>query len=360
MFNILMSWEKLKAYFTSAEIAQSQFDTKFKAILLTEMLSDYKNYLFLEFTTPVVQEFERLNSIFQQTKADLHELYQQIFLHQKSLQNRLYDAIRQNKIMHQVDFGVRFLTACSEFLQQNNSAEAHLEKVKERCMSMPEEALSQVTCRLLFESLSELSSVIILNQISRPMCSELPFIHHAGNNNSKIEEQYRQMPFVDGKEEAPFKKDGLPVDTEQFWSGVLQHRVFKELATFALTCLVTPVSDAVLERIFSLVSSVKTKTRNRMQLSLLDAMVRVRAEVLLSSKCCKEFIASSEMLKTSHRTRFMVYVPLIPVGRLVITWIWSFSCDVSTKNILKFVWFFFLVLLDFIFKCRSGNPAAEM
>jgi hypothetical protein len=40
------------------------------------------------------------------------------------------------------------------------------------------------------------------------------------------------MPFVDWKEEAPFKKDGFPVDTEQFWIGVLQHKAFKELAIF--------------------------------------------------------------------------------------------------------------------------------
>jgi hypothetical protein len=31
------------------------------------------------------------------------------------------------KNIHQVDFGVKFLTACKKFLQQNNSAEAHLE-----------------------------------------------------------------------------------------------------------------------------------------------------------------------------------------------------------------------------------------
>jgi len=103
MFNILMNWEELKAYFISAALAQSQFDTKFKGRLLKEMLSDYKNYLFFEFATPVVQEFERLNSLFQQTKADPHELYQQIFLHQKSLHNRLYDAIRQKKKVR-VDF----------------------------------------------------------------------------------------------------------------------------------------------------------------------------------------------------------------------------------------------------------------
>jgi hypothetical protein len=84
-------------------------------------------------------------------------------------------------------------------------------------MSVLKEAVTQVTCRLpsardTFESLSKLSPVIILNQISRPMFSELSFIHHAGNNVNIIEEQYRQIPFVDWKEEAPFKKDGLPVD----------------------------------------------------------------------------------------------------------------------------------------------------
>jgi hypothetical protein len=42
MFNILINWEELKAYFTSAEITQSKFETKFKARLLKEMCSDCK------------------------------------------------------------------------------------------------------------------------------------------------------------------------------------------------------------------------------------------------------------------------------------------------------------------------------
>jgi hypothetical protein len=38
----------------------------------------------------------------------------------------------RRKKIHQVDFGVSFLTACNVFLQQNNSAEAHLE-IKKKC-----------------------------------------------------------------------------------------------------------------------------------------------------------------------------------------------------------------------------------
>jgi hypothetical protein len=180
-----------------------------------EMLSDYKNYLFFEFAIHIVQEFERLNNLFQQTKTDSHELYQQIFFHQKSLQSKLYDAKRQKNSIHQVDFGVNFLTACNKYLQQNNSAEPHLEikDVKERCMSLLEEALSQVTCRLplvrdTFESLSNLSPVVILNQISRPMISELSFIHHAGNV-SKIEEQYKCLLLIGKKKLHLRKMDSL-------------------------------------------------------------------------------------------------------------------------------------------------------
>jgi len=105
------------------------------------------------------------------------------------------------------------------------------------------------------------------------------------------------MPFVDWKEEAPFKKNGLPLDTEEFWIGVLQYKALKQNATFALTCLLNPVSNAVVERIFSLVSPVKTKARHRMQLNILDAIMSVRAEKLFSIKGCKNFAASPEMLK---------------------------------------------------------------
>jgi hypothetical protein len=69
MFNILMKREELKTYFTSAKLAQSQFYTKLKTRLLKEMLSDYKNYLFFEFATTIVQEFERLNRLFEANRS---------------------------------------------------------------------------------------------------------------------------------------------------------------------------------------------------------------------------------------------------------------------------------------------------
>jgi hypothetical protein len=71
IYNILKNWEELKANFTSAELAQSQFDTKFKDRHIKEMLSDYKNYLFFKLAIPIVQQFERLNGFFGKPKLIL-------------------------------------------------------------------------------------------------------------------------------------------------------------------------------------------------------------------------------------------------------------------------------------------------
>ena len=95
-------------------------------------------------------------------------------------------------------------------------------------------------------------------------------MHLIENNICIIEDQYRKIIHIDWREEPPFKNEGIPTDSESFWIGLLQHKSFKDLAKYALNCLVTPTSNAVVERIFSLVSAVKTKARNQMQLKLLD------------------------------------------------------------------------------------------
>ena len=305
MFNILMNWEELKAYFISAKLAQANFDSKYKARVVKEILLDQKNYLYFHFATPCVQEFERLNAFFQKTKADPHELHNELLMHYKSLESRIYDTDHKKKYIHNVDFGTKFLSECDNYIQKtsnNFNCQQVILEVKERCLSMLEEAYDQVRKRLpeardLFKDLINYSPAVILNQVSRPIFSELPFLHLAGENQTIIEEQYRKLPFIDWREEKQFKENGIPQDTEQFWKGIMQHPQFKELAIFALTCLITPISNAVVERMFSLLTCIKTKARNRLQLALLEAIIRIRAELLVSNKCCNDFVPSANMLK---------------------------------------------------------------
>jgi len=74
-----------------------------------------------------------------------------------------------------------------------------------------EEALSQGTCRLpsatdISESLSKLSPLIILNQISRPMFSKLPFTHHAETTSAKLKNNTDKCLLSIAKEKLHFRK----------------------------------------------------------------------------------------------------------------------------------------------------------
>ncbi|GFO11547.1 Zinc finger mym-type protein 1 [Plakobranchus ocellatus] len=152
--------------------------------------------------------------------------------------------------------------------------------------------------RNTFQNHAKLSPTVILNQATRPKFHELPFLHVIPNQLlSKTEEQYRKIVFVNWTEQPAFSKHGLVLETEKFWVGVRQNESFRDLANYVLTCLTTPVSNAVVERMFSLVTNIKTKPRNRLQLSILEAIVRIRSDMIIANKCCREFIVTKSMIQ---------------------------------------------------------------
>ena len=73
--------------------------------------------------------------------------------------------------------------------------------------------------------------------------------------------------------------------------------VYKEFSQYALTCLTTPVSNAIVERMFSHVLNIKNKTRNRFKVDMLDAIIRVKTGLLMDGKCCTQFVPTPQMLQ---------------------------------------------------------------
>ena len=96
--------------------------------------------------------------------------------------------------------------------------------------------------------------------------------------------------------------NGIPSDAVKFWVGILEYRnllgngPFWELANYALSCLTTPISNAVVERIFSYVTSIKTKPRNRTSTVMRETIIRIRTHLSFKNKCCKDFGPSTKML----------------------------------------------------------------
>lgn len=72
------------------------------------------------------------------------------------------------------------------------------------------------------------------------------------------------------------------VDVTEFWIAVWNiknangDQSFKDLAQFAIRALSLPISNADVERVFSVMAVVKTKLRNRMVMPMLVALMRIR------------------------------------------------------------------------------------
>lgn len=246
-------------------------------------------------------KFEKMNALFQKTKEDPQVLVNELLLLHKSLKSRLFKPNGQVKQLEEIDFGCKFVQESSKRL----TAEDRM-GIQVRCKAMLEEAIQQMEKRMppaedIFSRLSLLSPNTVLNQVEKGELTNLPFQHLINEN---VEGQYRKIGFVNWRNE-PVLKNGIPSDAESFWFGVLQNSSsFNDLALYALTCLTTPVSNAYVERLFSLVTAVKTKPRNRMQVSLLDAIIRVRATQILSGKCCQHFSASHDMIELHNTSMY--------------------------------------------------------
>ena len=69
------------------------------------------------------------------------------------------------------------------------------------------------------------------------------------------------------------------------------------MATYALACFSTPVSIALVERVFSHVNAVKPDKHNRMGLKMVESITKICTTLVVKNKCCKDFVVTKEMLR---------------------------------------------------------------
>ena len=189
------------------------------ARIIKEMLNDHINYLYFVFATPLVQEFEKLNALFQKTKEDPQMLIKDLLLLRGSLKSRLYNANGERKQLEEIDFG-------SKFIQESSNRLTHEDRmtIYVRCKALLEEALLQIEKRMppaedIFSKLSFLSLMTVLNQMEKGKVQDLPFQHLINND---VEGQYRKIGLLNWRDEPVFKDDGSPSVAESFWFGVLR------------------------------------------------------------------------------------------------------------------------------------------
>ena len=91
--------------------------------------------------------------------------------------------------------------------------------------------------------------------------------------------------------------------TEESWSEVSDCRdasggnPFKDIATFAISLLILPNTNAEVERLFSSLNIIKNKLRNKMLLPMLSVIFTVKYGMKRHNKCCKNFELPNAVIK---------------------------------------------------------------
>ncbi|XP_061464106.1 coenzyme Q-binding protein COQ10 homolog B, mitochondrial isoform X2 [Rhineura floridana] len=195
----------------------------------------------------------------------------------------------------EVNLGQVFLSELAEAKLPSQIGDA----IQLKCRDCIFELVNQIKLRLPpnvqhLESLGALNPSVVLSPL-RPTFSTLSFLSLYRGDHSKLEQQWRNLDTVSWTN----TEDG---QIEQFWVEVLKHtdevgdKDFVELGLFVLTLLTLPFSNAAVECTVSQMNLIKHKLKNRLQDSLLENILRIRAYMHRNKICCNQFQPSKEMI----------------------------------------------------------------
>ena len=95
------------------------------------MLNDRIIFLYFNFVSPLVTEFECVNALFQATDADPEEMRKELLSHSKSLLARINDSDGSPLPIENVDCGGKIEEETRAFLSSPANAVSALDKSKE-------------------------------------------------------------------------------------------------------------------------------------------------------------------------------------------------------------------------------------
>ena len=304
IFNIITQWHELKAYFSV--IAEKE--RNYHARLIHQMISDERNYLYLTFALPHIQNFESVNASFQATDAELFKVFSELKQLHSSILKSVYKDDGKNVAypLSQVKYGDKFLLEIS----RSKLPEEEKSLLKQRCFDFLIEAESQLEKRLsrdtnVVENLRYLQPKMCLNQMCKTFSIVAGAFTHLICSTSKVinmqlEQQYDKLLLTDWRKEFP--NEEIPHEAVNFWTVVRKYenaageKCFAELAQIVLNAHALPLSNAYVERIFSHVTNIKTKVRNRLSLETLEAILRIRSHLCSEGICCNKFKVTDKML----------------------------------------------------------------
>lgn len=314
IYNVLTQWYELKAYFS----VLAEKEKNYHARIIHEMICDERNFLYLTFALPVIQDFESVNAAFQATDPQPSKVFGELMQLHRSLAQRLYEdeSMKTPVSMNRVKYGDKFHYE----LSKSRLSEKEKHSIKQRCYDFLHEAKNQLDKRISKDvdtigNLKEFHPKKCLSQLRKsfPSISRTfaPLTYETADASRKttlLQLQYDKLPSVDWKQE--FAGDAIPTDSVTFWASVQKYenaagvKCFAELSQMVLNAHALPLSNAYVERIFSYITSIKSKVRNRLCLGTMEAVLRIRSHLAGVENCCKDFQVTDRMLSLFNNSMY--------------------------------------------------------
>ncbi|XP_062972283.1 uncharacterized protein LOC134392146 [Elgaria multicarinata webbii] len=304
---ILSQYDTLRLHFQSVKDNEKDYSAE----LLYQMYSEPVNRLYLVFLQPLVQEANRISKLFLLETVNPVKVITELVMFYQILLQRIvkpsafptwssimnYDlrSKRNYLPLSEVNLGQVFL---SELVDAKLPSQI-VEVIQMKCRDCVLELVNQIKIRLPpnvhhLESLSTLNPSVVLSPL-RPAFLTLSFLSLYRGDHLKLEQQWRNLDTVSWTNTEDSQ-------IEQFWVEVAKHtdevgdKDFVELGLFALALLTLPFSSAAVEGTVSQMNLIKHKLKNRLQDSLLENILRIRAYMHRNKICCNQFQPSKEMI----------------------------------------------------------------
>ncbi|CAG4971878.1 unnamed protein product [Parnassius apollo] len=192
------------------------------------------------------------------------------------------------------------------YLQKKTVSADKAKEVKQRCSAFLVRLVRELVDRLplnvsVVEKIELLAPSRVCLSTGKPNIKDFPWqLGDPNIDREAVMKQWRVLSTM--RIEEIIGTAASPNDIVNFWIQVLKMKnaggslMFKELAVFSIRCLSLPLSNAVVERIFSVMGTIKTKLRNRMQLPMLIAILRIRTHMNVRGLCCNNFQPNNHMV----------------------------------------------------------------
>lgn len=302
---ILNQWVELNLLFS---IASTQ-DKCFMACQIKAIMTQNSSKLFLIFLRNELKTLSQINMLSQSNDVNPHKLFEDLFLYYKNLLRRIVLPDKMSNIsdceLNNFDFHCYLMDKDNvyfgyDFDFESTSIDTEtLRNVKEKCHEFLIILCEQIQKRLpdnlfILKCLAHLDPKIATSQ-NKPdlndIVSKVSRTHLFGVKQ-EIDREWFNLP----------NKQWINVtNPEDFYAEVLKDtdaaglQRFPNISKFAIALLSLPISNAEVERAFSLYGTIKNKLRNKLSLEMLNALMMVRHTLKRNGNCIN-FEPSSKML----------------------------------------------------------------